>query len=313
MPDIVLKDRTGEPQTYAGVEQVKLNTADGGVQIFTAGEPEEKAVSLDFSAGDMEILPSEGKLLTKVGIAKPETLTPENVAEGVEIAGVTGTFAGGASAKKPYIEYTHNDAGEVIAAKMYGYTTIPSGCFAYAKSLESVDLSESPGITTIGYRAFQSCTSLKSFIIPETVTSIGEYAFYGAGLTSIVIPASCRCIGNYAFAQSSLADVTLSEGVVVIRPYAFRQCTKLTAIVFPSTLCTIGERAFDYCESTLTSMTFNTDNLWRGYSGETSTSVMCTLSLDKIAQGPAAVATFYFKNSKAYTYWMRKNGTRVNS
>lgn len=68
--------------------------------------------------------------------------------------------------------------------------------------------------------------------IPETVTSIGETAFYGcSSLTSITIPQSVTSIGNYAFYYcSSLASITIPESVTVIYSSAFTRCNKLASV-----------------------------------------------------------------------------------
>lgn len=98
MPDIVLKDRDCNDVTHEGVVGVKMLTADGNIQKFLPGEVQEKTVELDFSAGDMEVIPDEGRLLTKVGIPKPVDLVPGKIAEGEYIAGVgPGTHKGGDS------------------------------------------------------------------------------------------------------------------------------------------------------------------------------------------------------------------------
>lgn len=60
-------------------------------------ESEEKTVDPDFSSGDIMVEPSDGKLISKATIIKPDTLIPENIVKDVIIAGVTGTHkcAGG--------------------------------------------------------------------------------------------------------------------------------------------------------------------------------------------------------------------------
>ena len=75
----------------------------------------------------------------------------------------------------------------------------------------------------------------KNTTIPNTVTSIGNYAFYNSGLTSITIPSSVTSIGNIAFgSNSNLTSITIPSSVTSIGNYAFSDCTKLTSITFAS-------------------------------------------------------------------------------
>ncbi|MCR4663795.1 MAG: leucine-rich repeat domain-containing protein, partial [Paludibacteraceae bacterium] len=68
--------------------------------------------------------------------------------------------------------------------------------------------------------------------IPNSVTSIGKYAFdYCTGLTSVTIPNSVTSIGDWAFSScSSLTSVTIPNSVTSIGNYAFSWCSKLTAV-----------------------------------------------------------------------------------
>lgn len=56
----------------------------------------------DFSAGDYKVVAPTGLLVRSAIIKKPKTLVPDNIAEGVEIAGVVGTHAGGGEVEKPF-------------------------------------------------------------------------------------------------------------------------------------------------------------------------------------------------------------------
>ena len=93
-------------------------------------------------------------------------------------------------------------------------------------------------------------------VIPNTVTSIGNYAFYGyTGLTSVTIPNSVTNIGNYAFyGCTGLTSVTIPNSLTSINTYAFYGCTGLTSVTIGNSVTSIGDSAFSYC-SGLTAIT----------------------------------------------------------
>ena len=169
-------------------------------------------------------------------------------------------------------------------------TSIGSWAFSDCSSLTSITIPE--GVTSIGNWAFYGCTSLTgiwvgkcnpnysndengvlynkektrliqcpgglsgTYAIPDSVTSIGNYAFYGcSSLTSIIIPDSVTSIGNRAFyGCSSLTSITIPNGVTSIGYRAFSGCSSLTSITIPNSVTSIGDDAFSGCSS-LTSIT----------------------------------------------------------
>ena len=135
-----------------------------------------------------------------------------------------------------------------------GVTSIGSRAFDNCTSLTSVTIGS--GVTSIGSFAFDACTSLTSITIPDAVTSIGSHAFYScSSLTSITIPDAVTSIGSHAFSYcSSLTSVTIGSGVTSIDSYAFYDCSSLTSINIPDGVTSIGSYAFYYCSS-LTSIT----------------------------------------------------------
>ena len=109
-------------------------------------------------------------------------------------------------------------------------------------------------VTSIGSYAFQQ-SGLTSITIPSSVTSIGEHAFSYCGLTSITIPSSVTLIGSSAFSGcSGLTSITIPSSVTSINSYAFSGCSGLTSITIPSSVTLIGSSAFSGC-SGLTSIT----------------------------------------------------------
>ena len=134
-------------------------------------------------------------------------------------------------------------------------TTIGEWAFCCCNSLTSVTIPNS--VTTIGGGAFSGCDSLKEFkgkfaadngrclIKDNTIISYAE-----ASGTTYTIPDSVTTIGEGAFYDcTSLTNVTIPDSVKTIGIYAFGDCEGLASVTIPDSVTTIGEEAFSYCHS----------------------------------------------------------------
>ena len=106
------------------------------------------------------------------------------------------------------------------------------------------------------YRDTERCTlvgmtkSSEYVVVPDIVTEIGEYAFWGdTQLLSVVIPSSVSVVGRFAFKNCSKL-ITVSMGAVVgIEDEAFYRCYKLNRVTMGESLSYIGRLAFAGCSN----------------------------------------------------------------
>ncbi len=109
-------------------------------------------------------------------------------------------------------------------------------------------------VTSIGNYAFAYCKDVTSVTIGNSVTHIGDYAFFNCGIASITLPNSVTHIGKWAFARSNgdkgfsnLSSVIMGNSLTSIGDYAFFSCFRLSSIKIPNSVTYIGDYAFDCC------------------------------------------------------------------
>ena len=158
-------------------------------------------------------------------------------------------------------------------------------------------------ITSICEDAFYGCSGLTSIEIPNSVTSIGNYAFEGcSGLTSIEIPNSVTSIGEFAFQYcTGLTSITIPNSVTSIGEFAFQYCTGLTSITIPNSVTSIGDYAFGDC-SGLTSIEFNAENCTSMGSSSYPVFENCTaLSIVTIGENVKTIPSYAFYGCSGLT------------
>ena len=136
----------------------------------------------------------------------------------------------------------------------------------------------------IGY-TFYGATCLTSVTFHNSITSIGESAFSGCtGLSSVEIPNSTTSIGESAFSGcNGLASITIPNSVTSISSGVFSGCSGLTSFTIPNSVTSIGESAFSGC-SGLTSITIPnsvtsiSSGVFSGCSGLTSLTISNSIS-----------------------------------
>ena len=177
---------------------------------------------------------------------------------------------GNENAIQPRYEYSlsENEDGEKVATitKYYGSVsaiTVPN-------SIDGYD------VVAIGDGAFRGNKYLTAILIPDCITSIGDYAFADTNLDSLVLPAELnslgRCIlsgnkgvteivipktlsstgssysnlieGDGPFAESNVQKVTIEAGMTVIPEHLFHKNSTLTSVEIPDTVTEISRYAF---------------------------------------------------------------------
>jgi len=102
-------------------------------------------------------------------------------------------------------------------------------------------------ITITGYDGIESEVTIPAVIYGYPVTSIGDSAFSGSGVTSVTIPNTVTRIEESAFSDSAgLTNILIGDGVTVIGRWAFAG-TSLNEVTIPSAVSSLGEGAFWGC------------------------------------------------------------------
>ncbi len=104
-------------------------------------------------------------------------------------------------------------------------------------------------VKSIGSYAFAGQTELTNIVIPNSVTEIAKAAFSGcSSLASMLIPNSVVSVGYGAFSDcSKLKSITLPNSVKKIEDRSFYNCSKLVSVILGNNVDSIGDRAFEKC------------------------------------------------------------------
>ena len=175
----------------------------------------------------------------------------------------------------------------------FKFILLPNGTYSVSMNekvtLEEVEIpSEHNGIavTQLARTAFRSRDEIKKILIPDSITVIGEQAFYRcSGLTEISLPAALTSVGKNAFHECTglervyisdltawcriqfhefgaqplynhcelyvndtlLTELTIPEELTQVGDFTFSGCTSLTSVTIPNGVTTVGKFAFSQC------------------------------------------------------------------
>ncbi|GHV25759.1 hypothetical protein AGMMS4952_04360 [Spirochaetia bacterium] len=264
------------PSTAEGVTTLTgtKTAVDAGYYVITAALTDGNK-----TAGKKEVVHIYQNLTTEaaftfeaddftLGKREPISITADNLSQMSTLIAAEAAERGSTSSTDPIVvSVAIDDASLLSGSTSYGpdplrklFDAIPNRVYvAYDLSGCSFDSIRDTFDDNVNARPNK--TYLASITLPDTLTTIGNYAFSGCSrLTSVTIPDSVTSIGMAAFWNcSGLTSVTFGDSVTSIGDSAFWDCKGLTSVTIPASVTSIGNGAFYGC-SNLSAIQVNASN-----------------------------------------------------
>ncbi len=136
-----------------------------------------------------------------------------------------------------------------------GLKQIGASALSNCKTLASIEMPDT--ITSIGSYSFAQCSLLQNIELSKGLRKIGNNAFEGClSLSKIEMSDSVSSIGYAAFHETGLQQIRLSENLGVMEKNVFESCPDLETVIWPSSMSLVPENTFSYnwCPNKMTSM-----------------------------------------------------------
>ena len=199
-------------ETQAATEAVEVETEAPVTEVPTTEPPVPETAAPEETSAPTEPQPTTE--ITEATVSTEETTvaatepTEETTEPALDLFAEDGNViaSGTCGAQGDNLTWVLTEDGTLTisgSGEMQGYIN-PSKAPWYSNRTKILSAVVDDGVTSIGFSAFDGCTSLTSVTIPEGVTSINASTFNGcSSLTSVTIPDSVTSIGNRAFFRCS--------------------------------------------------------------------------------------------------------------
>lgn len=252
--------------TLTGSDNVKVSAIGEGVRTSIDQTNKTLTITTDanFESGKVLVHATDGNNVATVELTiTKEVITYIEYEATEEITPKTDAF-GGTDIEFLKDKSTFSDSdGKGKWAFKGEVTYIVDAAFSRNATLKSIVLPESitdigrnvlnPGLEA-GGSAFENCTTLESITIKGDLMALRKNTFNGcSSLRSITLPESLKTIQYNAFHRcSSLIEIVIPDAVTTIDKQVFSQCTSLTTVTIGSSVTTIGNSCFNECKKLAT-------------------------------------------------------------
>ena len=206
------------------------------VEEFT--EPED-AVYEDASNTDLLDLVSNDEPIVESEEVFNEQVSEDMANDGVIISGQCGDNA---TYKLVGDTLTISGSGSMWDYQVSGEIIKATPWFDYRKGIQTVIIED--GITRIGGACFRELFYTENVVIPQSVTIIGEYAFFKTPLKEVSLPNNLKVIETGAFGYNDFLTINIPSSVEEIGDSAFLFCDLMEKIVIPKTVKKFREELF---------------------------------------------------------------------